>query len=342
MSCPTVSALVTSGICAKCECHGECKIEKIVIEQLKGGLKLVTIRDAIDIYTRRYRANEKVKSVRATGFIHDTELMGVAIDMPLCELSEDKFDKLVEEMHKDGASQKGRAYRDETIKSHLEAWKFLDGDRMRKLYQKEEFDLMTPIDVDYRKYGLKLNVIQQINISNITKLAEEMVLLKRGDRNQRNVYLYLFLALYVGLARVDILNAKWDNFKDTPNGKYYVAKRHKTGVEICVKITAQVWAMLDGFEKPQGEYMIILDKRGRKGERNGDKVGRRAGGVCKNCDIGGEYIGQKSGHALRKFKAQLVRSIYGVEVAAKTLGHSVGVDNRNYSSESSEFYLVAN
>lgn len=341
MACPAVSALVTSGICARCECHGICKVEALVIEQLQGRMKLVTIRDAIDVYIKKCKKENREPRSKVTAIKRDAELMGIPLGTPICEITEDRFDVLVENMRKDGATHRGMPYRNDTILGHLRYWQEIDGPTMRKLYQKEGYDLMAPIEVNQEKYGIRKAEVQQVSMAKITKLAEEMVLLKRGDKNQRNVFLFLFMALYVGLSKVDIMEAKWGNFKDTPNGKFYVSKRHKTGKGICVKIPAQVWAMLEGFEKKDDEHVIILDTRGQKGNRNGDKLRRRAGEVCKKCGIGGEYAGQKTCHALRKFKAQLTRVIFGVEESARVMAHSTAVNNRNYSSEMSAYTLVA-
>lgn len=335
--CPTIAALITSGICARCDHHGACENEALALRQIQAEMKTVTLADAAELFCAHAGlTKDRVRSI-AGGVRLAQKFLGRGDDVKLSEITPTDVDRMVAAMRSDDAKQDGGRYSEETIKTTLQILRALDGKRMRSILSANGYDLTSPIDIDIKKYGFKQKPVQKITLRQIQRLVEKMILLKHSDDiSDRNVFLYLYLALFAGMSRRDIADAKWGMFREGYDGMYALYRRHKTGREAGGKLTPQEWMLIQDMRGADDEYIVqpIEIGRGVGGKRTCASVARRANMIVASCGIGlGAF--EKRGHALRKFKAQAVLMAFGVDAASRQLGDTIRVTTANYAGETS-------
>lgn len=335
--CPTIAALITSGICARCDHHGVCENEALAIKQLQADMKTVTLKEAANLFcahagVKRDRARSIVGSVRLA-----LKFLGRGDDVKVCEIMPTDIDRMVAAMRSDDAKPGDGRYSEETIKTTLQILRALDGKRMRAILSANGYDQTAPIDIDIKKYGFQRKPVQTITLRQVQRLLEKIIIMKHSDDiSDRNVFLYLYLALFVGMARRDIADARWGLFQDGYDGKYAKYRRHKNGHGAGGKLTPQEWMLVQDMAGSDDEYILkpIGIGRGVNGKRTCTSIARRANKIVASCGIGlGAF--EKRGHALRKFKAQAVLIAFGIDAASRQIGDTIRVTGASYANESS-------
>lgn len=335
--CPTIAALITCGICARCDHHGVCENEALALRQVQADLKTVTLAEAAKLFCDHAGVSrERQRSVNGRVRLA-LKFLGRGDGVKVCEILPTDIDRMVASMRAEDAKPGGGRYSEDTVKSVVQALQALDGKRMRSIVKAAGYDVTAPLDIDITKYGFVRKPVQKVTLRQVQKLIERMIVLKHSGRiSYRNVFLHLYLSLFVGMSRRDIADARWGLFTDGYDGKYALYKRHKTGRDAGGKISPQDWMLVQDLKEADDEYIIkpISIGRGVNGERKCVSVAKRANRVVSSCGIGlGAF--EKRSHALRKYKAQAMRAKFGVGPAAQQIGDSIRVTDSSYANEMS-------